>query len=130
MPVKSQSKPDFETVFDRLKAILQPYEKGALKSRTAENGNFALVAPATPASRNRELWFGEVRKGKAYVSYHLIAVYANPALLEGMSPELKKRMQGKSCFNFKSVDETLFTELSELTERGIQRFRQAGFLGE
>jgi hypothetical protein len=33
-------------------------------------------------------------------------------------------MQGKSCFNFTSVDEKLFNELAELTERGYERFKQ------
>jgi hypothetical protein len=46
-----------------------------------------------------------VRKGKSYVSFHLIPVYMFPDLLKGLSPALEKRMQGKSCFNFKTVRE-------------------------
>ncbi len=42
-------------------------------------------------------------------------VYVNPALLEAISPELRKRMQGKSCFNFKTIDMQLFEELAALT---------------
>jgi hypothetical protein len=34
-----------------------------------------------------------------------------------MSPGLRKRMQGKSCFNFTKLDEELFAELAVLTER-------------
>ncbi len=60
---------------------------------------------------------------KNYVSYHLMPVYAFPELLKGASPELKKRMQGKSCFNFKAVDDKLFAELLRLTEKGYQRFK-------
>ena len=48
-------------------------------------------------------------------------IYVEPSLLEGVSPELRRRMQGKSCFNFRSVDETLFDELAELTWRGYER---------
>ena len=50
-------------------------------------------------------------------------VYAFPGLLKGMSPELKRRMQGKSCFNFTAMDEQLFGELSRLTDAGFQKFR-------
>ena len=46
--------------------------------------------------------------------------------LEGISPALKKRMQGKSCFNFTTIDEPLFSELAELTRRGAEQFRHAG----
>lgn len=116
--------PEFDLVFDRLQAIMQSQAKGALKSQ-ARPGTFTLLGPASPASRNRELWFGEVRKGKAYVSYHLIGVYANPALLDDISPELKKHMQGKSCFNFRSVDDKLFKELSALTRKSYTSLRQA-----
>src|SRR5207247_5911869 len=46
------------------------------------------------------------------------------------SKELKARMQGKTCFNFKSCkscDEALFKELAQLTAQGIAGFRKAGF---
>jgi hypothetical protein len=35
-------------------------------------------------------------------------------------------MQGKSCFNFTSVDQALLGELGELTERGFERMRDSG----
>jgi len=55
-------------------------------------------------------------------------VYAFPDLLDGISPELKKRMQGKSCFNFTHVDEKLFKELEVLTEQGYERFKREGLI--
>ena len=57
------------------------------------------------------------------MSYHLMPVYAFPGLLKGMTPELKRRMQGKSCFNFTARDEKLFSELSKLIDAGFQKFR-------
>jgi len=60
-------------------------------------------------------YFGGVRIGKSYVSYYLMGVYADPGLAATISPGLRKRMQGKSCFNFAKVDEGLFEELSVLT---------------
>jgi len=44
-------------------------------------------------------------------------------LLEPISPELKKHMQGKSCFHFKVVDEALIAGLSELTRWSCERFQ-------
>jgi hypothetical protein len=122
--------PDFPAVFSHLKASLQKYERPPLKADPDASGIYTLTGPATPFSRGRELWFGSVQVKKNYVSYHLMPVYAFPELLESLSPGLKKRMQGKACFNFKSVDETLFVELAELTERGVRRFRQAGLIGQ
>jgi hypothetical protein len=57
-----------------------------------------------------------------------MSVYAYPDLLKTMSPELKKRMQGKSCFNFKEVDEKLFKELAQLTRAGAAKFADGKFI--
>jgi hypothetical protein len=45
-----------------------------------------------------------------------------------MSPALKKRMQGKACFNFTEVDPALFRELKQLTERSYQFWRELGWV--
>ncbi len=47
-----------------------------------------------------------------------------PDLLKDLPPELKKRMQGKSCFNFKTIDEEQLRGLRELTKRGYERGRE------
>jgi hypothetical protein len=50
-------------------------------------------------------------------------VYASPELKASMTPELRRRMQGKSCFNFTTIDETLLADLEDLTAKGIPGFR-------
>ncbi|HYT49856.1 MAG TPA: hypothetical protein VEL78_05650, partial [Pyrinomonadaceae bacterium] len=74
------------------------------------------------------LCFGGVRLGKNYVSFYLMSAYACPELLKSMSPELKKRMQGKSCFNFKEVNKKLFSELKTLTKAGAAKFTDEKFI--
>jgi len=51
-----------------------------------------------------------------------------PDLLDQASPQLKKRMQGKSCFNFKQVDKALFQEVEHLTSRSIDRMQAENLL--
>jgi hypothetical protein len=51
-------------------------------------------------------------------------VYYFPELLTGLSPELKKRMQGKSCFNFVEIDFILFGELDQLTEKAFDVYKK------
>ena len=47
---------------------------------------------------------------------------AIPDLDEAISPALRRRKQGKSCFNFTTVDEPLFAELAELLAAGFDRY--------
>jgi len=42
-------------------------------------------------------------------------------LAGAISPELRKRMQGKTCFNFTGIDGPLFAELETLTAKAIAR---------
>lgn len=126
MPVKP--KPDFAAVHARLKSIMQKYERGTLQAKPDKPGDYVLIGPPTEQTRGRALWFGAVQTRKNYVSYHLMPVYASPELLKTLSPELKKRMQGKACFNFKEVDDRLFKELAKLTDVGYKRFKKAGFI--
>jgi len=113
-------------VFDALKEVMEPHTR-SLDVKRDEPGNFYVDTFHVMKNRKR-LWFGGVQIKKNYVSYHLMPVYVNPKLLENMSPELKKRMQGKSCFNFKSIDEKLYGELGRLTNRGLQDYRASGYL--
>lgn len=38
-------------------------------------------------------------------------------------------MQGKACFNFKTVEPDLIEELATLTKRGFERFEKGDYLG-
>jgi hypothetical protein len=116
----------FEAVRQKLNSIVTKYEgRGLKRSPSDGEGDFTLIGPPTDASRRREVWFGGVQTRKRYVSYHLMPVYVFPELLDDVSAELKKRMQGKSCFNFTRVDQRLFHELAQLTEKGYQLFVDA-----
>ena len=115
---------DFDGAFSRLKEILEPYAPEL--ALTADTGDNYSLDTRTIMENKKPLFFGSVRRGKSAVSFHLMPVYTNPALLDTISPELKKRMQGKSCFNFKSVDENLFAELKELTKAGFEEYREKG----
>ncbi len=61
--------------------------------------------------------------GKNYVSYHLMPVYMNRVLQKRISPELKKRMQGKACLNFSEVNPALFRQLTDLTAACFEVYR-------
>src|SRR6266550_9090470 len=117
---------DFAEVFQQLKAILKPHAPKLIVVHDTDI-NYYLDTKYVMKNKHR-LFFGAVRIGKAYVSFHLMPVYASPKLLESMSPELKKHMQGKSCFNFKSVDEKLFKELALVTKEGLAKFSDPEFL--
>jgi len=122
----SKAKPDFKPVFTALQQILKPYE-GRLKA-VHDKPEYYYLETHGPTYKNRPMYFAAVRTGKNYVSFHLMPVYAVPDLQKSISPTLKKRMQGKACFNFTQVDEACFKELVALTKVGFQKFKEIKFI--
>jgi hypothetical protein len=125
MATSSATRPgsDFPAVAARLRQILEPYRNRFVVTRDGPAG-MSLEVHGLEGRPNG--YFAGIRVGKRYVSYYLMAVYAFPELVEAMSPELRRRMQGKACFNFSRVDETLMAELAEVTARGAQRWGPDG----
>lgn len=111
---------DLEAVHARLRQLLRPY--GSELSLSADGpGGLTLEVPGLEG----EPWgyVAGTRLGKRYVSVYLMPVYASSDLAASISPALRRRMQGKSCFNFSAIDERLFAELADLMSRRIPGFR-------
>ncbi len=122
-PVRATAEQSAE-VFTALRAILAAHAK-ELKVTADSPKGYSLNTPYSGRWK-KELFFGAVQVTKNYVSFHLFPVYMYPDLLEGATPELKARMQGKSCFNFRAREAALFTELAALTKSGLARLKAEG----
>jgi hypothetical protein len=134
--------PDLDAVYDELSRRLarhegefrstdNPTDANTATSRkdpdAVDPDSYLLLGAPTKKYPDGQM-FASVRKGKRYVSYHLFSVYLEPGQLDGLSPELRRRMQGKTCFNFTKVDAALFDELDELTDRGRELYAERGLL--
>ena len=116
----------FAELFDALKTLMEPLEPHLIV-KTDAPGNYYLNTP----SKREDGYvyaFGGVQIKKNYVSYHLMPIHAQPELLDDVSDTLKKRMQGKACFNFTKIDKELFAELAELTQQSFGAFKQKGIV--
>jgi hypothetical protein len=112
---------DLEPVFAVLSGVLRKHVAG-MSIKTDQPGNlYVELPPAKP--RDKPRFFGAVQTKKSYVSYHLMPVYEDPGLLSGTTDALRKKMQGKSCFNFSIEDPLLFEELDALTSRCVAATR-------
>src|SRR5262245_38937211 len=124
--MKQSAGVSFEEIFAALRSIL---ERNAGKLKVSENSptRFCLEGGVHPKHKKpMPIAWAEI--GKSYVSFHHMGVYACPELLKSVSKELKARMQGKSCFNFTTIDQKLFAELEGLTVRGFDAFKKLGFM--
>lgn len=110
----------FEEVYVRLRQIM--LDAAPDKTLAVDDPGHLILRTSVLDEKTGEFgWFGVVAIKKSYVAYHLMALYDDPSLAEGMSPALMKRRQGKTCFNFKKIDEGLLSELAALTKRADAR---------
>ena len=117
--------PDFQSVFARLKAVLVPCAPSMTVTKDTPSVYYLDTTLIHPKN-GKPSFFGAAVINKNYVSFHLFPVYMFPELLEGLSPELRRRMQGKSCFNFKSISDEQVAEMEALVRQGVERFRSEG----
>ena len=113
-------------VISGLRAILVLYEAQLVRTAASDNGYSLDTHYILP--NKQPLFFGSVQLHKNYVSFYLMPVYVFPDLLNGISDPLRKRMQGKSCFNFRQPEPALFEELAALARAGFERYRSAGYV--
>ena len=118
--------PDLNPVFAELRKVMAA---SAAKLAPARDDDQELYVDTRHIQKNKKpLFFGAVQVKKSYVSFHLMPVYMKPELLAALSPELKARMQGKSCFNFAALEPALFKELAVLTKAGYASYKEQGFV--
>ena len=127
MACASSTVTDFPSVFAALKPALERHAKNLhlVVDTPTEYTLVSTIPSPMPPKKGERIYFGAIKVGKAYVSFHLFPLYMNPELASTISPALKKRMQGKTCFNFRTVPEAaLLNELKSLTSAGFKIFRQ------
>ena len=132
--------PDLQPVYDELCRRLSVHEDAFLLSDNPTDANspasrkvvapspetYVLLAGPTDRYPDGQL-FASVKLGKRYVSYYLMSMYLDPAS-PALSDELTRRRQGKSCFNFTTIDHGLFDELAVLTSAGREFYGAQGLL--
>lgn len=126
MPAKTRvadKKLEFGLAFQGLRKILKPYDA---KLRVIKDGPGGYMSESKSIRYlGKPVMFAAITS-KSYVAFHLFPVYMFPDLVKGISPELKKRMQGKTCWNFKKVEGPLFAELGGIVDASFRRFAEFG----
>jgi hypothetical protein len=96
------------SLFVALRKLWEPHEASLVVVRD-EPGDYSLQSKA-------KAFVGGVRTSRTHTSFYLPKLFAEPALLESVSPALRQRISGTS-FAFRTIEPALFEELSALVAR-------------
>ena len=128
---KTPGQPELIPIFENIKKMLLPYQKGALQMVGGQGGMMLLVSqkPVVIDGRKRdELWFAGILVQKGYVGFYYMPVYANPDMKKVFKPELLKCLKGKSCFHIKKNDPIIMEQIQEALKVGYGMYKQRGWL--
>ena len=116
----------FAEVFSALKPVFAKFEKRLFVKM--DKPDYYYLETKSRSYQGERMFFGALRTGKAYVSLYLMPLYSYPELVKGVPAGLKKRMHGKSCFNFTDVDRETISQLRELVAAGFKKFGEEKLL--
>lgn len=113
---------NFKSIYDDLRRRLVDAAPGMVVAADGPGG-ITLHAPwANPVKPKKPMWFGSVQIKKTYVSVYLMPVYTHAELETAIGPDLAKRRQGKSCFNFKTADAPLFDQMEAVMRASAEAY--------
>jgi hypothetical protein len=127
---KSIGQPELAPIYEELKGLLLPYEKGHLRAKQAA-GQYHLISDREVeiAGRKRnDIYFASLLVQKGYVGFYYIPVYASPEIKKNLEPELLKCLKGKSCFHIKKLNDKLRTQIKEALKIGYAYYKKQEWL--
>ena len=120
---KSPGQPQLIPIFEEIKKMLAPYEKGTMKLFGGSDGKVALVSKKTVEILGRkkdELWFASALVQKGYVGFYYMPVNGDPSIKKIIKPGLLKCLKGKACFYIKKQDKEIFSQVKEALAIGYK----------
>lgn len=123
---------DRTLIFDRLRAILSPYEKDLTVKSNFDawyevefDKDYSVTSERTgKTTKKHGLYFAGIIIQSDYVGFYFMPMYAHPKEFADVSPELRKMLKGKSCFHVKKYDEMIFKEIEKIVKKGFQIFKK------
>lgn len=118
-------------IFDELKKLVKPYEKGSVRSRFDMQGKYDLWSeqPVEIAGRKYpDTAFVGLIVQSSYVGFYFMPVYTRAEVKPQLGPELLKTLKGKSCFHIRSTDKTVLKQVKDALKIGYDLYKKSGWI--
>lgn len=119
-------------IFEKIKSALQKQSPPMIVSKNSENC-FELIGNKSIAYGSKKqlmpgMYFCSVIMHKDMISFHFFPIYMKRELFEPLIPTTIKHLKGKSCFNFKKMEQVNEKELSALLKKGVESWKRLGYM--
>jgi len=119
-------------IFNALKTLIKPYEKGVLRPHIDIQGKYDLWTQKSVFAQGKirdEFAFVGLILQSNYVGFYFMPIYTNPPEVTPLiSPNLLKHLKGKSCFHIKKVDAELLKDVQGAMKAGYTQYQKNGWV--
>lgn len=119
-------------IFNALKTVVKPYEKGVLKPHIDIEGKYDLWAHKTATVQGKprdEFSFVSLILQSNYVGFYFMPIYTNPPEVSPLiAPGLLQHLKGKSCFHIKKIDTNTLKEVKAAMKVGYEQYKKNGWV--
>lgn len=116
-------------VYNKIKSILKKH-KGVLTAKKDVKGDYQLYSIKKIEVLNKvvdEMYFAGVTVKKNDVRFYFFPLYTHLKEFR-LTPSLKKRLKGKTCFQINKLDEELMNDISLLIKKGYEVYRKVKWI--
>jgi hypothetical protein len=119
-------------IFNALKTVVKPYEKGVLKPHIDIEGKYDLWAHKSATvhgKQNDEFSFVSLILQSNYVGFYFMPIYTNPPEVTPLiAPGLLQHLKGKSCFHIKKIETETLKEVKAAMKVGYEQYKKNGWV--
>lgn len=135
------TKDELETIFDKLKKILEKYSPPFSVKKPSEamkkKKSFELTSYKNVVISGRqkdEVYFAGIVIQKDYVGFYYMLAYAEPDVKDQfnvrdqLKPEFLALLKGKSCFYIKRAEKHILDEVKKALDIGLRKYKEWGWI--
>lgn len=72
----------------------------------------------------QQTYIAGVIQQKNYISFYFSPIYSHPDEFFEISPNLRKTLKGKSCFNINKIPPQFLKDLEDILKKGIDKYKE------
>lgn len=120
------------TIFNQIKELMKPYERGTIKARFDIQGKYDLWSEKDlidPLGKRRtEMAFAALIVQNGYIGFYFMPVYNTATMKEAIHPGLLKLLKGKACFHIKAVSPESLEHIADALKKGYAGYKRLGWV--
>ena len=129
MPLSDQ---DRKIIFDKVKNVLKKFSPPMAIAKDKEDVFELMGNKPVPYGSKKVtvpgMYFSSVVARKDMISYYFFPMYMDQGSYDPILVNSKKYLKGKTCFNYKKVDQVDEKELSAILKKGVTVWKKLGYM--